>query len=129
KHGDTGRSEYEALEALRSGKADAAAVGSSTWARMQESGVFGEGEIVSFWTSEGYCHCNFTALSSVAKEKLAAFEETLFAMDHNNPEIRKMMAMEGLNRWVKTGAEELKGYEALFAAMKRYDLLKSWLEA
>ncbi|MDR2638585.1 MAG: PhnD/SsuA/transferrin family substrate-binding protein, partial [Helicobacteraceae bacterium] len=39
KHGDTGRSEYEALEALRSGKADAAAVGSSTWARMQESGV------------------------------------------------------------------------------------------
>ncbi|MDR3347497.1 MAG: phosphate/phosphite/phosphonate ABC transporter substrate-binding protein [Helicobacteraceae bacterium] len=126
KHGDTGRSEYEALEAVRSGRADAAAVGGSTWVRMQESGVFAEGEIVSFWTSEGYCHCNFTALPSVENEKLQAFEETLFAMDANDAQIKKMMTMEGLNRWIKTGEAELEGYKSLAIAMKRYDLYKTF---
>jgi ABC-type phosphate/phosphonate transport system substrate-binding protein len=34
KHGDTGRSELDAVEAVLAGEADVAAIGSSTWAAM-----------------------------------------------------------------------------------------------
>ncbi|GHV04740.1 phosphate ABC transporter substrate-binding protein [Campylobacterota bacterium] len=126
KHGDTGRSENSVLEAVKSGKADAGAVGSSTWIRMLEGGEFAEGEIESFWTTPEYCHCNFTALAAADTALCDLFVKTLLGMDANDPQIRKMMAMEGLNRWVKTTADHLRGYNDLSAAMDKYDLYKGF---
>lgn len=126
KHGDTGRSEYDVLGAVRSGQADAGAVGSTTWVRMLESGEFAEGEIESFWTSPGYCHCNFTVLPGADGALCDTFTRTLLDMDPKEPIIKKMMVMEGLNRWVKTGPAKLHGYDDLAAAMKKQDLYKGF---
>ena len=49
----------------------------------------------------------------------------MMSQDPNEPIIKKMMQMEGLNKWVLTGVEELKGYDVLTQAMKEQDLMKN----
>ena len=39
--------------------------------------------------------------------------------------IKKMMIMEGLNKWVKVTNKELEGYEVLAKAMKDQNLLEN----
>ncbi|MGB5917589.1 phosphate/phosphite/phosphonate ABC transporter substrate-binding protein [Arcobacter sp.] len=125
KHGDTGRSEFDILDAILKNEIDAGAIGVSSWVRMLEDGMFPSGEIESFYVSPGYCHCNFTVLDTLDESIQKTFTEMLLAQDPNDPIIKKMMQMEGLNKWVKTGAEELKGYEVLTTAMKEQDLMKN----
>lgn len=125
KHGDTGRSEFDVLEDIKNDKLDAGAIGVSTWVRIIEEGLFPDGEIEAFYTSEGYCHCNFTALDSLDKDVEKTFVDMIMSQDPNDPIIKKMMQMEGLNRWVLTTDAELKGYEVLTEAMKEQDLIKN----
>ena len=125
KHGDTGRSEFDVLEDIKNGKLDAGAIGISTWIRIIEEGLFPDGEIESFYTSSGYCHCNFTALNSLDENVVKKFVDTIMSQDPNDPIIKKMMQMEGLNKWVITTNEELKGYDTLTQAMKEQDLIKN----
>lgn len=125
KHGDTGRSEFDILEALMDDKIDAGAIGISSWVRMLEEGLFPSGEIESFYVSEGYCHCNFTVLNTLDEKIQETFTNMLLSQDPNDPIIKKMMQMEGLNKWVKTTSEELKGYEVLTQAMKEQELINN----
>ena len=125
KHGDTGRSEFDILEALLNDKIDAGAIGISSWVRMLEDGMFPSGEVESFYVSKGYCHCNFTVLSSLDETIQKQFTDMILAQDPKDPIIKKMMQMEGLNRWVQTGPKELEGYEVLTQAMKEQDLMKN----
>ena len=125
KHGDTGRSEFDTLDAIRDGKIDAGAIGISTWIRVLEEGMFPAGEIEAFYTSEGYCHCNFTALDSLDESVKRIFTQTMLSQDSNDPIIKKMMQMEGLNKWVVTTANELKGYDILTQAMKEQSLMSN----
>ncbi len=125
KHGDTGRSEFDILDAILNDKIDAGAIGISSWVRMLEDGMFPSGEIESFYVSPGYCHCNFTVLDTLDESIQKTFTEMLLAQNPNDPIIKKMMQMEGLNKWVKTGAEELKGYEVLTTAMREQNLMKN----
>ncbi|PLY05800.1 MAG: phosphate ABC transporter substrate-binding protein [Arcobacter sp.] len=125
KHGDTGRSEFDILDAILNDKIDAGAIGISSWVRMIENGMFPSGEIESFYVSPGYCHCNFTVLDTLDETIQKKFAEMLLAQNPNDPIIKKMMQMEGLNKWVKTGAEELKGYEVLTTAMREQNLMKN----
>lgn len=110
KHGDTGRSEYDVVDALLNGSADAGAVGESTWMRIAGSGAR---ELRDIWTSPPYSHCNFTALPGFDRAKAEAFVQTLLAMDYENPSHRPILEMEGLRRWVPG---ERKGYDSVFAA-------------
>ncbi len=125
KHGDTGRSEFDILDAILKDEIDAGAIGISSWIRMIEDGMFPSGEIESFYVSEGYCHCNFTVLDSLDTKIQETFTNMILSQDPNDPIIKKMMQMEGLNKWVKTGVEELKGYELLTVAMKEQNLIKN----
>jgi len=125
KHGDTGRSEFDILDALLADEIDAGAIGISSWIRMLEEGIFPSGEVESFYVSQGYCHCNFTVLDSLDENTQKVFTNMLLGQDPKDPIIKKMMQMEGLNKWVQTGPEELKGYEVLTQAMKEQDLMKN----
>jgi ABC-type phosphate/phosphonate transport system substrate-binding protein len=125
KHGDTGRSEFDILDAILNDEIDAGAIGISSWIRMLEEGMFPSGEVESFYVSEGYCHCNFTVLDSLDENIVKKFIDTMMSQDPNEPIIKKMMQMEGLNKWVLTGIEELKGYDVLTQAMKEQDLMKN----
>lgn len=117
KHGDTGTSELEVVRALKQGEADAGAVGEFTWIRLLETGQVNTEEIRAIWTSPGYSHCNFTALPGLDDTLGQRFSDLLFAMDPFEPDIRKMMEMEGLNEWVRADGAGLEGYRVLFDAM------------
>lgn len=120
KHGDTGRSENDVISALQQGKADAGAIGESTWIRLAAEGT--ATGLQCIWTSPAYSHCNFTALPTLEKEKQDAFVKTLLKMDYNNPADRPIMEMEGLKQWVKG---ERKGYDSVFAAVEAVGYLTS----
>ena len=120
KHGDTGNSEMEGLKALLAGKVDAAAMGDSVWAAFLAAGAVTRAQARPFWTSEGYCHCNFTALESLDKEVAEVFTRTLLAMKYEEPTIKHMMDLEGLKAWVPG---RTTGYEMLTEAMTKQGLL------
>ena len=120
KHGDTGRSELDALEAVLSDDADVAALGITTWQQLQQAGELGVEEV---WTSPDYCHCNFTALSSIDSDRAEAWTSHLLAMDWDVPEHRRILELEGLRRWVRP---ELAGYRSLEEAMTEQAIPLTW---
>lgn len=123
KHGDTGRSEWDVLEGLKNGSLDAGTIGSNTWIRILEEGLYPDGELISFYTSPDFCHCNFTVMPNIDSEISNNFVKMLISQKKENPIIKKMMAMEGLNEWIITGEKELKGYDTLYEAMREQKLL------
>jgi phosphonate transport system substrate-binding protein len=120
KHGDTGRSELDALQAVLSDDADVAALGIMTWQQLQQAGELGVEEV---WTSPDYCHCNFTALSSLDEARAEAWTSHLLAMDWEVPEHRRILELEGLRQWVRP---QLEGYRSLEEAMREQAIPLTW---
>lgn len=120
KHGDTGRSELDALAAVLDDEADAAALGISTWNQLVSAGDVG---VEAFWTSPTYAHCNFTALSGLDPALTVPWVEHLLAMDWEIPEQRAILELEGLTRWVRP---ELEGYASLFDAVAEQGVSFRW---
>lgn len=123
KHGDTGRSEREALEAVLVGEADAAAVGAASWDVLVRGGDVPPGRLAPFWTSPPYNHCNFTVLSSLDDERADAWTAHLMAMDWSNPEHRRILELEGLREWI---LPELEGYGDVFEAVDEQGISARW---
>ena len=123
KHGDTGKSEWDVLEGIKNGSLDAGTIGSNTWIRILEEGLYPDGELISFYTSPEFCHCNFSVMPNADAEISDNFVKMLISQKKENPIIKKMMAMEGLNEWIITGEKELKGYDTLYEAMREQKLL------
>lgn len=123
KHGDTGRSEFDVLDAIKRGELDAGSIGSSTWIRILSEGSYPE--IESFWNTPGYCHCNFSVLPSLESSAQEAFCEMLLSQNEkkSEPLIAKMMQMEGLNEWIRVSEAELRNYDVLQKAMEEQNLL------
>lgn len=118
KHGDTGKSEWHVLDDIKSGALDAGSIGSTTWIRVLEEGLYPDGELISFYTGPEFCHCNFSVMPDFDKDTGDAFVKMLTSQSKDDPIIKKMMAMEGLNEWLAVGEKELRGYEHLYKAMK-----------
>ena len=127
KHGDTGTSELEVLRALQAGQADAGALAESTWNNQVAKGRADANLIRPIWTSPGYCHCNFSALSEFPEERGKLWTESLVRMSYDDPRWRPLMDQEGLKRWLRADPATLKGYDVLFAAVKRQELNRAWL--
>lgn len=123
KHGDTGRSEFDVLDKIKSGELDAGAIGSTTWVRVMQEGNYPQ--MVNFYTSPAYCHCNFTTLKSFDSYLKRSFVEMMKSQNalKNDPKIAHMMSLEGLNEWVLCDQDALKGYEEIAQAMKEQHLL------
>jgi phosphonate transport system substrate-binding protein len=122
KHGDTGRSELDAIRAVLAGEADAAAIGINTWEAIGRDELM-PGALEAFWTSPVYSHCNFTVLSSTAPERYEAWVDRLMQMDWEHPAHRPIMEMEGLRAWVPP---QLDGYESLFRAVDEQGISPRW---
>ncbi|MDD6056017.1 MAG: PhnD/SsuA/transferrin family substrate-binding protein [Helicobacteraceae bacterium] len=125
KHGDTGRSEFDILDGIKEWRLDAGSIGSSTWIRILSEGSYPELEC--FWESPGYCHCNFSVMPNFNAELAESFSQMLLSQNDKKDDlvISKMMQMEGLNRWIKVGDKELKGYDEIYKAMMEQNLLKN----
>ena len=122
KHGDTGRSELDALRAVVDERADAAAIGINTWEAIGREELM-PGAFELFWESPTYAHCNFTALAGVPAERTDPWLERLLAMDWEDPEHRRILELEGLRRWV---LPQLDGYAALFDAVREQTISSRW---
>ena len=122
KHGDTGRSELDALRAVLDERADAAAVGINTWEAIGREELM-PGAFEAFWQSPTYSHCNFTALPNVSDERVGPWVDKLLAMDWENPAHRPILEMEGLQKWIRP---HLDGYASLFDAVREQQIPERW---
>ena len=122
KHGDTGRSELDALRIVLDERADAAAIGINTWEAIGREELM-PGAFEAFWESPAYSHCNFTALPTLPEERTGPWLERLLAMDWDNPDHRPILEMEGLRQWVPP---KLDGYTSLFEAVKEQGIPARW---
>lgn len=113
KHGDTGTSELDVVQAVRDGRAEAGAIGEAVWAQLRAAGG-AEGELEEIWTSPPYDHCMFDALEGLPAAVAQRFEQLLFAMSWEDPRHRRILELEGLRQWV---APREEGYESLRAAL------------
>jgi ABC-type phosphate/phosphonate transport system substrate-binding protein len=114
KHGDSGQSELEVLEAVSSGQAQAGVVGDWVWVAEQAAGRVPVGEIEARWTTPAFDHCMFDARVDLAPEVAAAFQRALFAMRWEEPSHRRIMELEGLRRWLPPRED---GYASLERAL------------
>jgi ABC-type phosphate/phosphonate transport system substrate-binding protein len=126
KHGDTGTSELDVLRALQEGKADAGALAESTWRSQVAQGRINDRLIQVFWTSPGYCHCNFSALPEFPEEFGQRWTSSLLAMSYEEPRWRTLMDQEGLKRWIHADAAVIRGYQVVFEAVEHQGLDRSW---
>jgi ABC-type phosphate/phosphonate transport system substrate-binding protein len=122
KHGDTGRSELDALRAILDERADAAAIGINTWEAIGRDELM-PGAFEVFWESPVYSHCNFTALAGLPEDRIAPWVDQLLAMDWDNPAHRRILEMEGLRQWV---LPRLEGYQSLFDAVRVQGISPRW---
>lgn len=122
KHGDTGRSELDAIHALLDERADAAAIGVTTWEAIGRDELM-PGALAELWRSPTYCHCNFTAMPALSEERARPWVERLLAMSWDDPEHRRILELEGLRRWVRP---ELAGYDSLFEAVREQRIPPRW---
>jgi phosphonate transport system substrate-binding protein len=122
KHGDTGRSELDAIRAVLDENADAAAIGITTWEAIGRDELM-PGALAAFWRSPDYCHCNFTALDTLPPARTEPWVAHLLAMSWDNPDHRRILELEGLRRWVRP---DLAGYAALFQAVREQQIPARW---
>jgi len=123
KHGDTGRSDLDALRAVTEDEADVAAVGSNTWGALLAGGDAATADLEVVWESEHYNHCNFSALDTLDEDRAEAWVSHLLAMDWDDPDQRRILELEGLRQWKRA---ELEGYASLTAAMESQGIADGW---
>ena len=114
KHGDTGTSEIDVVQAVHDGRAEAGAIGDVVWAALQAAGRVKSDLVEVLWTSPPFDHCMFDALASLPETTAAAFQQAVLAMSWDDPRHRKILELEGLKQWV---APRESGYESLCAAL------------
>jgi len=122
KHGDTGRSELDAIAAVIAGDADVAAIGITTWDAIGRDELMPDG-LQEVWRTEIYCHCMFTALDTLPAERYEPWVKKLLMMDWEIPADRRILELEGLRKWMPP---QLEGYAALFAAVAEQGIAARW---
>ena len=73
-----------------------------------------------------YDHCNFTVLDRANAAPVERFRELLLAMSYEDPEVRRLLDLEGLKRWLPGRTE---GYELLSNAVDRFAFLEAFVAA
>jgi len=121
KHGDTGTSEVDVVRAVLDGRADAGAIGSPFWTKVQSERLVPMGALREIWTSPPYNHCMFTARPDLDPSLASRFAQALSAMSYDNPSHRAVLEAEGLRRWVEP---QLDGYGSLREAARHQGLLQ-----
>jgi phosphonate transport system substrate-binding protein len=126
KHGDTGRSELDAIRLVLDGDADAAAIGVTTWEAIGRDELM-PGALEAVWTSPAYFHCNFTALDHLPVKRAEPWVDHLLRMDWDVPEHRRILELEGLRRWVLADLDgNGDGYASLFEAVAEQGVSDRW---
>jgi len=117
KHGDHIGGERDAMRALIRGDADAACIIDANHLLFTQEGVMPSGATRILAQTPPYDHCNFTVLDGAPQVLVGRFRELLLGMSYKDPEVRLLLDLEGLKRWLPG---RTSGYAALNAALDRF---------
>jgi ABC-type phosphate/phosphonate transport system substrate-binding protein len=108
------------------GECDAACLIDSNHLLFVQEGTITSGATRILAQTPPYDHCNFTVLDGGPAAKIARFGELLLDMSYADPEVRRLLALEGLKRWMPGRTE---GYALLAQALDHFHYLDSFVEA
>ncbi len=122
KHGDHVGGERNAARALATGKANAACVLDANYTVFINEGTLDPGTTRVLASTPSYDHCNFTVRADLPEEQARRFVEVLLGMSFQDPEVRTLMELEGLKRWLPA---RTSGYAQLEKAVQRFGVYGS----
>jgi ABC-type phosphate/phosphonate transport system substrate-binding protein len=117
KHGDHVGGERDAARSLDAGRADAACVLDANYPVFINEGTLDPGATRVLASTPPYDHCNFTAPGDVPEQRWRPFVDALLAMSFDDPQVRSVMEMEGLKKWLPA---RTSGYAQLEKAVERF---------
>ncbi len=123
-HGDHIGGERAAAESLLAGRADAACLIDANHLAFSRDGTLGAGTARVLAQTQPYDHCNFTVLDGAPQASLERFSELLLGMSYSDAEVRPLLDLEGLKRWLPG---RVSGYAQLERAVDRFGALDAWL--
>lgn len=126
KHGDHIGGEREAARALLRGDCDAACILDANHLLFVKEGTLTSGATRVLTQTPAYDHCNFTVLDNGPSELTFRFRALLLEMSYADPQVRRLLDLEGLKRWVPGRTE---GYAQLSAACDRFAYLDAFVDA
>jgi phosphonate transport system substrate-binding protein len=100
KHGDHIGGERDAVRGLIAGTVDAACLLDSNRLLFAREGLLTAGSTRVILQADLYDHCNMSALAGAASERVERFTSMLLEMSYEDAEIRPLLDMEGLKRWL-----------------------------
>jgi phosphonate transport system substrate-binding protein len=124
KHGDHIGGERDAVRALSNGECDAACILDGNLLTFTQEGTIAAGATCVIAQTAPYDHCNFTVLDGAPPEMVSRFRELLLAMSYGDPQVRRLLDLEGLKQWLPGRTE---GYALLSSAVDRFGYLNSFL--
>ena len=113
-HGDHVGGERQAAAALMTGEVDAVCMIDGNHVLFSREGTIPPGATRILTQTGLYDHCNMTVSDLAPPEAVARFGQLLLAMDYGDPEVRPLLDLEGLKRWLDG---RVSGYAALEAAV------------
>jgi ABC-type phosphate/phosphonate transport system substrate-binding protein len=124
KHGDHIGGEREAVRALLRGECDAACLIDGNHLLFIQEGTLPSGATRGIAQTPAYDHCNFTVLDGGPAAAITRFRELLLDMSYADPQVRRLLDLEGLKRWLPGRTE---GYLLLSGAVERFGYLEPFV--
>lgn len=126
KHGDHIGGERDAARALVRGDCDAACLIDGNLLLFAQEGTLPAGSVRTLATTPAFDHCNFTILKSGMSPSLQLFRELLLGMSYEDPNVRRLLDLEGLKRWLPG---RTTGYDVLSRAVQHFRYLDEFTSA
>jgi ABC-type phosphate/phosphonate transport system substrate-binding protein len=99
-HGDHVGGERDAARALVAGEADAACMIDGNHLAFAREGTLPAGVTRIVAQTAAFDHCNMTVAGSAPADLVARFGGLLLSMDYADAEVRPLLDLEGLTRWL-----------------------------
>ena len=126
KHGDHIGGERDAARALVRGDCDAACLLDGNLLLFAQEGTLPAGSVRTLTTTPVFDHCNFTVMQDSMSAPVKLFRELLLGMSYEDPDVRRLLDLEGLKRWLPGRTE---GYDLLSRAVDRSGYLDEFIAA
>jgi phosphonate transport system substrate-binding protein len=120
KHGDHIGGERDAARALVRGDCDAACLLDGNLLLFAQEGVLPAGSVRALGATPEFDHCNFTVMEGGMSDSMKLFRELLLGMSYEDPDVRRLLDLEGLKRWLPGRTE---GYDQLSRAVDHFGYL------
>ena len=126
KHGDHIGGERDAVRALIRGDCDAACLIDGNLLLFAQEGTLPAGSVRTIAATPLYDHCNFTVITGRMSDSVKLFRELLLRMSYEDPEVRRLLDLEGLKRWLPGRTD---GYKLLSNAVDHFGYLDEFVSA